>query len=193
MLYGINWGWGAREMTRMHFDSIKRELRGIALALVLIGLTTLLADGLVHYLGIRRGTVIYLLTVLICGWQLGLLPALVAAVAGVLGSAILFYNPNASPSELLDLALFLIVALVTSHLANSMKQTTELARKREREMTDLYAFSRRLAAAPSAAEIYRAIEDHLATHAQRKVALFVPGAVDSSKEPGKDAEQGDNA
>ena len=138
-------------MALVHLDTVKRELRGIALALVLIGVTTLLAVGLVHYLGIRRGTTIYLLTVLICGWQLGLWPALVAAVAGVLGSAILFYNPNASPSELLDLALFLIVALVASHLENSMKHTTELARKRELEMTDLYAFSRRLAAAPGAA------------------------------------------
>ncbi len=162
---------------RLHFDTIKRELRGIALALVLVGLTTLLADALVHYLSIRRGTVIYLLTVLICGWQLGLLPALVAAFAGVLGSAYLFYNPKAP--EFIDLALFLIVALVTSHLANSMKQTTELARKREREMSDLYAFSRRLAAAPAATQIYRAIEDHLATHAQRKVALFVAGSLES--------------
>jgi two-component system, OmpR family, sensor histidine kinase KdpD len=179
-------------MAPMHFDTVKRELRGIALAIVLIALTTLLADALVHYLGIRRGTVIYLLTVLICGWQLGLLPALVAAVAGVLGSAFLFYNPNAQPSELLDLALFLIVALVTSHLANSMKQTTEIARKREREMSDLYAFSRQLAAAPSAADIYRAIEDHLATHAQRKVALFVPGSPDPHKEAAPD-QRGDIA
>jgi two-component system, OmpR family, sensor histidine kinase KdpD len=179
-------------MAPMHFDTVKRELRGIALAIVLIALTTLLADALVHYLGIRRGTVIYLLTVLICGWQLGLLPALVAAVAGVLGSAFLFYNPNAQPSELLDLALFLIVALVTSHLANSMKQTTEIARKREREMSDLYAFSRQLAAAPSAADIYRAIEDHLATHAQRKVALFVPGSPDPHKEAAPD-QRGDTA
>ena len=117
----------------MHIDTIKREVRGIALALVMIALTTLLAHALITYLGIRRGTVIYLLTVLICGWQLGLLPALVAAVAGVLGSAFLFYNPNVQPSEFLDLALFLVVALVTSHLSSSMKQTTELARKRERE------------------------------------------------------------
>ena len=175
----------------MQVDTIKRELRGIALALVFIGVTTLLADGLVHYAGIRRGTVIYLLTVLICGWQLGLVPALVAAIAGVLGSAILFYNPNASPSELLDLALFLIVALVASHVANSMKQTTELARKREREMTDLYAFSRRLAAAPGAAEIYRAIEDHLATHAQRRVALFVPDR--EAGEEGGSEQGGDGA
>ncbi len=39
----------------------------------------------------------------------------------------------------------MVVAVVTSHLANSMKQQTELARKREKEKGDLYAFSRRLA------------------------------------------------
>jgi two-component system sensor histidine kinase KdpD len=171
----------------MTAETIKHELRGIALALLLIGLTTLCAFALIHYLCIRRGTVIYLLTVLICGWQLGLLPALVAAVAGVAGSAVLFYNPNAQPSEIIDLALFLIVALVTSHLANSMKQQTELARKREREMTDLYAFSRRLAAAPTAADIYRAIEDHLATHAQRKVVLFGAGSADAARDQSGDA------
>jgi two-component system sensor histidine kinase KdpD len=171
----------------MRIETIKREVRGVALALLLIGLTTLGAYALIHFLGIRRGTVIYLLTVLICGWQLGLLPALVAAVAGVAGSAALFYNPNAQPSEIIDLALFLIVALVTSHLANSMKQQTELARKREREMTDLYAFSRQLAAAPTAADIYRAIEDHLATHAQRKVVLFGAGSLDAAEPKPGDA------
>ena len=53
-----------------------------------------------------------------------------------------------------------------------MKQQTELARKRENEMSDLYAFSRRLAAAPSAADIYLAIEEYVANLVQRKVVLF---------------------
>ena len=57
----------------------------------------------------------------------------------------------------------MVVAVVTSHLANSMKKQTELARKSEKEMGDLYAFSRRLAAASSAADIYLAIEEHLAS------------------------------
>jgi hypothetical protein len=56
-----------------------------------------------------------------------------------------------------------------------MKKQTELARKSEKEMGDLYAFSRRLAAASSAADIYLAIEEHLASLVQRKVVLF--GAV----------------
>jgi two-component system sensor histidine kinase KdpD len=155
-------------------ERIRRELRGIGIALVLIAVTTAVTYGLVYYLGIRRGSVIYMLSVLLAGWHLGLLPALVAAVAGVVCSGLMFYT-TAQPSEALDLSLFLIVALVASHVANSMKRQTELARKRETEMSDLYAFSRRLAAAPSAAEIYRAIEDHLATLAQRRVMLFGSG------------------
>src|SRR5262249_50902363 len=46
---------------------------------------------------------------------------------------------------------------------------------RENQMSDLYAFSRQLAAAPTAAEIYRAIEEHLATLVQRRVLLFGAG------------------
>src|SRR6266700_2725874 len=171
----------------MRIETIKREVRGVVLALLLIGATTILADGLVHYLGIRRGSVVYLLAVLISGWQFGLLPALFAAVASVLGSAFLFYTPASQPSEILDLTLFLIVALVASHVANSMKQQTELARKREKEMSELYVFSRRLAAAPTAADIHRAMEDHLATHAERKVVLFGAASPDTADGEPSDA------
>src|ERR1700722_2280511 len=161
-------------------DTIRREARGIASALVIIAVTTLIAVGLQHYLGIRRGSTIYLLAVLLAGWHFGLLPALVTALAGVLLSGYLFYATSysfwlAPPPEFIDLVLFLVVALVASHLANSMRVQTEIARKRETEMSALYAFSRRLAAAPTAADIYRAIEDHLAAHAQRRVALFGAG------------------
>ena len=155
----------------MRMETIQRELRGIGIAVVLIAGTTVVAWSMVHYLGIRRGSVIYMLAILVAGWRLGLVPALVAAVGGVVCSGLVFYT-TAQPSEVIDLSVFLIVALISGHLANSMKRQTELARKRENEMSDLYAFSRRLAAAPSGAEIYRAIEDHLATLAQRRVMLF---------------------
>ena len=162
-------------------DAVRRELRGIAIALLLVAATTLVAFVLIRYLEVRRGSVIYLLPVLLAGWHLGLLPALVAAVAGVLWSGYFFFSPYysyylARPNEILNLVLFMVVAVVTSHLANSMKQQTELARKRENEMSDLYAFSRRLAAAPSAADIYRAIEEHLANLVRRKVVLFGAGS-----------------
>jgi two-component system sensor histidine kinase KdpD len=161
----------------LNFGAVRRELRGVGLALLLVAATTVLAYALVLSFDIRRGSVIYLVPVLLAGWHLGLLPALIAAAAGVLWSGYLFYSPNysyfiARPIEVLNLLLFMAVAVVTSHLANSMKRQTELARRRETEMGGLYAFSRQLAAAPSSADIYRAIEAHLATHANRRVVLF---------------------
>ena len=180
----------------LRIDTIRRELRGIAGAVVIIAVTTLVAMALQHYLGIRRGSVTYLLAVLLAGWHFGLVPALVTAVTGVLLYGLLFYSTDYSfsftqPLEVLDLVLFLVVALVTSHLANSMKVQTEIARKRETEMSALYAFSRRLAAAPTATAIYRAIEDHLSANAQRRVALF--GAGSSGPGDGRAGDGGDGA
>lgn len=162
----------------LRIETIRRELRGIALALVMVAGTTAIAYVLVHTLDVRRGSVIYLLPVLLAGWHLGLIPALVAAVAGVLWSGYLFFSPFytfyiARPNEILNLVLFMVVAVVTSHLANSMKRQTEIARRRENEMSDLYAFSRQLGVARSAEEIYAAIEYHLANLVRRNVALFV--------------------
>mgnify|MGYP001373336666 FL=1 len=135
---------------------IRRELRGILLALMMVAVATIVAYALYRYLDVRRGSVIYLLPVMLAGWHLGLIPALVAAVAGVLWSGYFFYSPFysyflARPAEILNLTLFMVVGVVTSHLANQAKQQTELARRRENEMSDLYAFSRRLASAPTAA------------------------------------------
>src|SRR5258705_10793417 len=168
-----------RPLVRM--EAVRRELRGVAIALVLVAATTVVALALTHYLDVRRGSVIYLLPVLLAGWHLGLIPALVAAVAGVLWSGYFFFSPYysfylARPNEILNLLLFMVVAVVTSHLANSMKQQTEIARKREKETSDLYAFSRRLAGSSSAADIYRAIEEHLANLVQRKVVRFGAGS-----------------
>src|SRR5215470_9173558 len=171
----------------LRLDAVWRELRGIVLALLMVAATTVVAWALIRYLDVRRGSVIYLLPVLLAGWHLGLVPALTAAIAGVLWSGYFFYSPFytyflARPAEILNLVLFMVVALVTSHLANSMKRQTELARKRENQMSDLYSFSRRLAAAPTAADIYRAIEEHLAALVQRKAVLF--GAGESASDGG---------
>src|SRR5688572_11828714 len=159
---------------------LRRELRRSLLALLMVGVTTIIAYALIRYFEVRRGSVLYLVPVMLAGWHLGLIPALVAAVAGVLWSGYFFYSPFysyflARPAEILNLTLFMIVGVVTSHLASRAKHHAELARKRENEMSDLYAFSRRLAAAPSAAEIYLAIEEYVANLVQRNVVLFEAG------------------
>ncbi len=162
-------------------DRVRRELRGSVLALAMVGVATVVVYALTQSLEVRRGSAVYLLPVLLAGWHLGLIPALVAAVAGVLWSGYFFFSPYysfylARPNEMVNLLLFMVVAVVTSHLANSMKTQKEIAQRREKEVGDLYAFSRRLAAASSAADIYLAIEQHLASLVQRKVVLFGAGS-----------------
>ena len=156
---------------------LRREARGVLIALLLVAVTTAVLFFLRHYFGILRGAVLYLLPVMIAGYQLGMIPALVTAIAGVFLSGYLVFAPLysfqvASPQEALNLVLFMVVAAVVSHLSSQAKQHILLAQKREREVSDLYAFSRRLAMAPSAAEIFVAIQEHLANLVQRKVALL---------------------
>jgi two-component system, OmpR family, sensor histidine kinase KdpD len=160
-----------------------RQLRGVAMALLMVAATTAVALLLRHYVGILRGALLYLVPVMIAGYQFGVISALVAAVAGVILSGYIYFAQLysfkvASPQEALNLVLFMVVAIFVSHLANQAKRHTEIARKREREMSDLYAFSRRLAAAPSATEIFVAIEEHLANLVSRNVVLL--GATDTA-------------
>ena len=114
---------------------------------------------------------------LIAATRWGMVPAIVAAVGGVLASAFFFYPPLYSfrirdPQEVLNLILFVFVAVVVSQLATRLRRQLELTRQREIDMRDLYAFSRRLAVAFDVSDIHAAIEDHLANVMQRKVVLF---------------------
>ena len=154
-----------------------RELRGLGAALFMIVATTIIAVLLRRYAGILRGSVLYLIPVMLLGYNYGVVPALLTAITGVVLSGYLYFAQLysfrvASPQETLNFLLFMIVAVVVSHLSSSAKQHITIARKREREMSDLYAFSRRLAAAPSATEIFAAIQNHLANLVQRKVVLL---------------------
>jgi two-component system sensor histidine kinase KdpD len=163
--------------TALRFGRIRKELRGIFLTLCLVGLTTGVIDLIIREVGARRGTVIYLIPVVIAATRWGLVSALVAAVSGVMATAFFFFSPFYSfrirdPQEVINLVLFVFVAVVVSQLATRLKRQLELSRQREIDMRDLYAFSRRLAAAFDVTDIHAAIEDHLASVMQRKVVLF---------------------
>lgn len=156
---------------------LRRELRSIALTLIAVAIATLAIDVLVHELGYTRGAVLYLIPVLLAATRWGLISALVAAVCGMLASAFFFYPPYYSlrvsdPQEVINLLLYIFVAVLVSQLASRLKRQLELTRRREIETRNLYAFMRRLAGAFAVSDIHAAIEDHLATVTQRKVVLF---------------------
>src|SRR5271163_3401149 len=122
-----------------NLTALRRELRGVAVALLLVLATTVMALVLRQYLGILRGAVLYLVPVMIAGYQYGVIPAMAAAVAGVLMSGYVYFAQLyrfkfAEPQEILNRVLFLVVAVCVSRLATQAKRHTTIARKREREM-----------------------------------------------------------
>jgi two-component system, OmpR family, sensor histidine kinase KdpD len=156
---------------------LRKELRGILLTFCLVLAITLLIFTFNWFTGLTRGSVTYLIPVVIAATRWGIVPALFAAICGVIASAFFFFPPLYSfqivdPQEVINLLLFIFVAIVVSQLASRLKRQLEIARQREIDMRDLYAFSRRLAVAFDVSDIHSAIEDHLATVMQRKVVLF---------------------
>jgi two-component system, OmpR family, sensor histidine kinase KdpD len=161
--------------------SVWRRLADDALSvlksLVLVAITTLALLILDQFFALRHVTLVYLVPVVIAATKLGIVPAVIAAIAGGGASAFFFYPPIYSflvedPQHLMELPLFVFVAIVTGHLATNLRRQADLARRRETEVQDLYAFSRRLAAAHTPGDIYTAIREHLASVIGRRTILF---------------------
>ena len=161
-------------------ESARDDMRGVVFAVLLVAATTLIVFGIIQWVGLTRGSVVYLVPVVIAATRWGQVSALVAAALGVLCSAFFFYPPAYSfeitdPEEVLNIILFVFCAIVVGQLASRLKTQYELSRQREIDLTDLYAFSRRLAVAFDVSEIHAAIQDHLAAMMQRRVLLFSSG------------------
>jgi two-component system sensor histidine kinase KdpD len=172
-------------------DRTRRELRGICFTAALVSLITGSLTAVQSELGLYHGSVIYLIPVVIAAARWGIVSAIFASCAGVACSAYFFYPPLYTfqikdPQEVINLSLFIFVAVVISRLASQLKAQAELARQREVDMRDLYAFSRRLAVAFDVSDIHSAIEDHLASAVERKVVLFA-SARDASVSSGRHA------
>ncbi|MBS0247329.1 MAG: DUF4118 domain-containing protein [Proteobacteria bacterium] len=159
------------------FAGLRKELRPLLLTTILVVIVSLVIFGVVWTTGLTRGSVLYLIPVIIAATRWGIISSLYAAAAGVLCSAFFFFQPLYSfrirdPQEFINLILFVFVAILVSQLAARLKGQLEIARRREIDMRDLYAFSRRLAVAFDVSDIQSAIEDHLSAAIQRQVVLF---------------------
>lgn len=167
---------------------LRQEIPGIFLTSLLVLATSGLIYLIILEVGVTRGTVLYLIPVLIAAIRWGIVSAIFASMCGVVASAYFFFPPLYSltirdPQEIINLSLYLFAAVVVSQLATRLKRQLELSRRREIDIRDLYDFSRRLAGAFGLTEIHAAIEDHLATVLQRQVILFA-GAHEASNVSG---------
>jgi two-component system, OmpR family, sensor histidine kinase KdpD len=161
---------------------------GVLGALCLVTSVTILLEGMKGVLDLPPVVITYLIPVLFAAIRWGLMSAMVATLAGAASAAFFFYRPIHTfyvedPARRLGLLLFAIVAVVAAYLAARMRRESEIVRRREKEISDLYAFSRRLAGGHSTSDIFDAIEKHLATVVGRRVALFDPRGPSGRSEP----------
>ena len=146
-------------------------------ALALVGMITGVLLSASSMVRLEHVSIVYLVPVLIAATCWGTFPAVVSAMAGIAASAFFFYPPIydlrvSNPQQIVDLCLFISVAIVTSHLAERTRAHVRATEEREEEMRGLHAFSRRLAVASTAQDILLAVRDHLSYRIGHRVFLF---------------------
>lgn len=138
----------------------------VLVALALVVLATEWIAVLQEFTRLDLVTLFYLLPVLFAAVRWGIIPAVFAAIAGAAAADFFFYPPLFSfwvqdPRHAIDIVVFLFVAVVTGDLAARLKREADALRRREAEITELYAFSQRLAACSTSADMIFAVQDYL--------------------------------
>jgi len=115
---------------------IERYVIPSLIALFLVAVTTVLIAIALRWIVLGNVGVLYLLPVFVVAMRWGLIPALVCAVVSGAASAFFFYPPIFSFraqnwDNQVDLVLFTIVAVATSHLASRLRRKDEVERLRE--------------------------------------------------------------
>jgi K+-sensing histidine kinase KdpD len=152
-------------------------LSSYLLSLGSVGLVTALLMLLEQAAAASLVPIAYLVPVIIAATRWGMRPATLASIAGMAAADFFFIPPTYSfqvddPQEVVDLLVFLVVALVSSNLASRLRQETETLRARERDIQNLYDFSRRLAACFTISELISAIENYLSQTLGQPAAFF---------------------
>jgi K+-sensing histidine kinase KdpD len=157
------------ETAQVRFQVMRILARAVLYPLACVALITALMALALRYTALEFESIVYLIPVLVCGIRWGFVSAIVAICASAGVADFLFIPPFYSfvisdPNQVVEMALFLFVALVTSNLAAWLRKEVDTLHRREREIQNLYEFSRRLALCSTARDLIKAIQDYLSVH-----------------------------
>lgn len=143
------------------------ERQKMALSALACLLTALLAAPLSGLLDQANMVMPFLLTVLLVAVSLGRNPAVLAAVLGVLLFDVFFVPPRFSLAVsnlqyLITFAVMLATALITAHLAASLKEKAHDAERREQRTRALYEIAGRLAGALNLQQVGEIVDSFVA-------------------------------
>jgi K+-sensing histidine kinase KdpD len=157
---------------------VRNDVLPLLLSVGSIGLVTAALLPLDPKVAANLVPIAYLMPVIFAATRWGVWPAMLASIAGVAAADFFFFPPIYSlqvddPQDAVDLLVFLIVSLVASNLASRLRQETETLRQREREIHELYDFSRRLASCFTISDLIAAIQHHLSRSLGHQATFFV--------------------
>jgi K+-sensing histidine kinase KdpD len=154
----------------------------LLMSLMWVGLVTVALLPFAQTLALSLVPIAYLIPVILAATRWGIWPATLASIVSTGAADFFFTTPRYSfwmddPQEVIDLLLFLIVALVSSNLASRLRRETETLRRRESQIQYLYEFSRLLAACFTVSDLISAIQKHLSCTLGQQ-AVFFPAGTD---------------
>jgi K+-sensing histidine kinase KdpD len=160
---------------------LKTQILPLLLAFMSVGAVTGLMLLLDREIAANLIPIAYLIPVIFAATRWGIWPATLASVVAMAAADFFFTTPRYSfwmddPQQVIDLLLFLVVALVSSNLASRLRQETERLRRREKEMQHLYEFSRLLAACFSVSDLISAVQKYLSRALGQQAAFLVTKA-----------------
>lgn len=127
---------------------------------------------------LETASALFMLPGLVAAVRYGTGPAILAALLGAMISA-LFYDPVLSvlvvtPSQIIDLAISLIVAITIGRLAGQLRAEMVRVREGERRVRRLYELGSEIAGAGDLPAIYDIVARHMGEELGRAVVLFAP-------------------
>jgi K+-sensing histidine kinase KdpD len=165
---------------------LQKDVLPLLLSLTCVGLVTAVLLLLDQTVAFNLVPIAYLIPVVVAATRWGIWPATLASVTSMAAADFFFFPPVFSfrvddPQEAVDLMLFLVVALVSSNLASRLRLETETLRRREKEIQNLYEFSRRLAACFTVSDLIAAVQTYL-SRALGHPAIFFAARMDGQFE-----------
>jgi K+-sensing histidine kinase KdpD len=130
-----------------------------------------------NFLPLNFVPLVYMLPVVVAATRWGIVSGLVAAFAGAAAADFFFYPPLYSfwlqnTQDLVDLLLYLLVAVVTSNLAARLKNEVDAVSRREKEIIELHAFSQGLATCMTSRDLIFAVQDYLSNTLKHRAILL---------------------
>jgi len=152
---------------------------GYLKSLVLVLVTSLLAEPAHHYLAPTNLVMIYLLAVVLAATRLGRKPAILTAFLSVLAFDFFFVPPRFSfavtdTEYLVTFCALFTVGVVISTLVSQSRERAEAIREREVQTSSLYYLSRDLAVASDLPGILDAMARNIEESLGAQIAVLLP-------------------